>query len=587
MLTRVIPRFKLVACYLDQLDKCITPQNVTDTLGELPDELTKMYTLILDKIPRLYRKDLIRLLQVLIYSPRPMYILEAVDFLAVELNNARGFDPKKRAWRPLAITKMCPSLMTVVTLQNNAESMVDYSDSLRNYRSKGVVQELHISHQSVREYLLSEGPDDCLRTSLREVPATTTIAGVCLKYLSQLGIDSSRERIRSELPLSFYSARYWMQFSRIVETEEESVRESSLQLLRNEEAHGLCLKLYDPDRASEKGLENSKAPGSPLYYASLGGLKRTTETLIHLGFDVNAVGGKYGSALQAACHLGAIDVVDILLNNGADINATNGRFSNALHAAVIRNHPKIVQRLLQEPVNLEASTSYYGTALQAASSQGYGKIVDLLLKKPVNVNAGGGYYGNALHAACVQGFVSVVRILLRSGANVQAQGKIYSTPLHAACVEGRLEVVVCLLEHHADVHARDPQDDAGGYGTALQAASRCGHLEIVRLLLRNGADVNSRGGSRGTALEAARYGGHREVEELLLSSGADSNLESSIDSKDHLHMSQTTIGKGGLAIAPGVEAECSNDSKSKRNKRRAPKLEEDPVRTLRKPRRHS
>lgn len=54
--------------------------------------------------------------------------------------------------------------------------------------------------------------------------------------------------------------------------------------------------------------------------------------LLDKGANVNAEGGKYGNALQAASSGGHKNVVTMLLDKGADVNAQGGLFSNALQA---------------------------------------------------------------------------------------------------------------------------------------------------------------------------------------------------------------------------------------------------------------
>ena len=86
--------------------------------------------------------------------------------------------------------------------------------------------------------------------------------------------------------------------------------------------------------------------------------------------NVNAQGGVYGNALQAASSHGHIQTVQLLLDKGADINAQGGRFySNALEAASYNNHNKVVQLLLKRGANVDAQGKYSGSALQAASSR--------------------------------------------------------------------------------------------------------------------------------------------------------------------------------------------------------------------------
>jgi ankyrin repeat protein len=49
--------------------------------------------------------------------------------------------------------------------------------------------------------------------------------------------------------------------------------------------------------------------------------------------DVNAQGGEYGNAPQAAAFSGNGAMVRLLVDNGADVNAQGGRYGNALRAA--------------------------------------------------------------------------------------------------------------------------------------------------------------------------------------------------------------------------------------------------------------
>ncbi len=52
--------------------------------------------------------------------------------------------------------------------------------------------------------------------------------------------------------------------------------------------------------------------------------------LLERGADVNAQGGVYGNALQAASHGGHGEIVRQLLERGADVNAQGGHYGNAL-----------------------------------------------------------------------------------------------------------------------------------------------------------------------------------------------------------------------------------------------------------------
>ncbi|UKZ66398.1 uncharacterized protein TrAtP1_007573 [Trichoderma atroviride] len=62
--------------------------------------------------------------------------------------------------------------------------------------------------------------------------------------------------------------------------------------------------------------------------------------------NVNAEGGKYGSALQAAAYAGQPESVKLLIQKGAKVNAQGGGYKNALNAATIWGFWDIVTILL-------------------------------------------------------------------------------------------------------------------------------------------------------------------------------------------------------------------------------------------------
>ncbi|KAK0265187.1 hypothetical protein LTR01_007382 [Friedmanniomyces endolithicus] len=80
-----------------------------------------------------------------------------------------------------------------------------------------------------------------------------------------------------------------------------------------------------------------------LSLASEGGAKTVVQLLLEQGANVNAQGGKYGNALQAACGHNNWEVVQLLLDWGADVNARGGKCSNALQAASYGNYDDVVQ----------------------------------------------------------------------------------------------------------------------------------------------------------------------------------------------------------------------------------------------------
>jgi ankyrin repeat domain-containing protein 50 len=68
-------------------------------------------------------------------------------------------------------------------------------------------------------------------------------------------------------------------------------------------------------------------------------------------------------------------VVQLLLDRGADVNAQGGRYSNALQAASAGGDEKVVQLLLDKGADVNVQGGHYGNALQAASAGGHEKVV--------------------------------------------------------------------------------------------------------------------------------------------------------------------------------------------------------------------
>ncbi|KAJ7229573.1 ankyrin repeat-containing domain protein [Mycena haematopus] len=258
--------------------------------------------------------------------------------------------------------------------------------------------------------------------------------------------------------------------------------------------------------------------GSALQAAAAGGHIEIVSILLDKGADINAAGEGYGIALQAAAAGGHTGIVSILLDKGADINATGGIYGSTLQAAAAGSHIEIVSILLDKSADINATGGIYGSTLQAAAAGGHIEIVSILLDKGADINATGGIYGSTLQVAAAGGHIEIVSILLDKGTDINAIGGIYGSTLQTAAAGGHIEIVSILLDKGADINAT-----GGKYGSTLQAAATGGHTEIVSILLDKGADINATGGRYGSTLQAAAAGGHIEIVSILLDKGADIN----------------------------------------------------------------
>ncbi|EWZ48989.1 hypothetical protein FOZG_04453 [Fusarium oxysporum Fo47] len=528
--------FRWAACQLETLARCLSPAAIETTLMSLPRDLNETYRRMVQNIPSEYKSSAIRLLQFLVHTRRPLTLPEAVEVIATEINQEpRGFDVKRRLFQAADILRYCPSLVTIAEATNYDET----------------VDELHLAHFSVKEYLLEQAEFDLESASI-------VITRTCLTYLGD--IKNNCSTIRSDFPMARYAAEYWTEYAVSAETSEEIVR-TTVSFLRDETTFQRWCRLYQADRWRDH--EPGPPGASRLYYACLAGLAGAARDLMTEGANVNAQGGEYGNALQAASLNGNLRVVQLLLDNGADVNAEDGKYGNALHAASYKSNLEVVQLLLDKGADVNAEGGEHGNALQAASLNGNLRVVQLLLDKGADVNAEGGRYCNALQAAIIHDHQEVVQLLLDNGADVNAEGTWfgwYGKALQAASLNGNLRVVQLLLDNGADVNAEDYR-----YGNALHAALQAvsdeSNLDVVQLLLDNGADVNAQGGKHGNALQVALSRGNLRVVQLLLDNGADVNAEDyrygnalqAASLESDLEVVQLLLDKGADVNAQGGE----------------------------------
>ena len=422
---------------------------------------------MIECIPTGLKNGAIRLLQFLVHSTRPLKLAEAKEVIATQIENeSQGFDIKRRLFCDTDVLDYCPGLVTVVHATD---------------------KELHLAHFSVKEYLLREN-------QFKISTASISITRTCLAYLTD--INGSHKKIKQDFPMARFAAKNWTDFAALAQASENIVR-ATVRFLEEEVTFQRWARLYQADIPWED--DPGPPQGSRLYYTCLAELVAPAQIFISKGADINAQGGLYGNALQAASSNGNQEIVKLLLDKGADINAQGGTYGNALQAASSHGHQEIVKLLLDKGADINAQGGEHSNALQAASLNGHQEIVKLLLDKGADMNAQGGLYGNALQAASLNGNQEIVKLLLDKGADINAQGGIYGNALQAASSNDNQEIVKLLLDKGADINAQ-----GGLYGNALQATSSDCHQEIVELLLDKGADINAQGGRYGNALQGSR-----------------------------------------------------------------------------------
>lgn len=285
-----------------------------EALASLPLNLNETYERMMESIPTEVKDDAIRLLQFLVHSDRPLTLAEAKEVIATQIKNkSQGFHIKRRLFCETDVLYYCPNLVAIVHT---------------------TVKELHLAHFSVKEYLLGEN-------HFRIPTASISITRTCLTYLTD--IKGSHREIRRGFPMARYAAKIWTRHAALAQGIEDIVQ-MTVKFLEKEATFQRWARLYQAD-VSWKGYPGPPR-GSRLYYACFDGLVAPARELIGKGVDVNAQGGLYGNALQAASYKGYQEIVKLLLDKGADVNVQGGEYGNALQAASLEGHHEIVKLLL-------------------------------------------------------------------------------------------------------------------------------------------------------------------------------------------------------------------------------------------------
>lgn len=274
------------------------------------------------------------------------------------------------------------------------------------------------------------------------------------------------------------------------------------------------------------------------------------QELLDAGVNINAQGGPYGNALQAAVVKGPSGLVRDLLRRGARFIVGSGEFDNPLQAAAAKGSQEMITTLLDTQADIDTNSGRFGTALQAAACKGRFPAASLLehASKEDAVQSRLAYrdYTRSIGYRNLSKHYESFQLLIHRGADPGIIGGVYGTALQAAAYTGNVRVVKTLLSMGVGVNQQ-----GGFYGNALQAAA-CGDSDdlwgpdtfwkdkfearsndrqmleakrndcasILKLLLEAGADVSSVSGFFGTALQAAAYSADLVLVDILLESGA-------------------------------------------------------------------
>lgn len=353
--------------------------SIESLLSRLPSKVSDAYEEILSKSSDVVTARV--LLQLIVAATRPLSLQE--------VNIA------------LTLATQKPSCTSYEALDQDLWPQKNFKSIVRNMC--GLFVSIHdgkvsLIHQTAREFLVRRTEMPELQSAkwqgyLDMATAHCTMSQICLDYLNfddfasisvdQLDQDDCIPQGDKPYSLLDYAALNWAIHYVSQDSERAKDSWSAAKNLCNIllPQHSYWFKMY----CDSTYLESEE--WTSLGIASLLGLKYVAESFLNEGADVNAQGGEYGNALQAASSGGHGQVVQMLLDKGADVNAQSGYYGNALQAASSGGHDQVVQILLDKGADVNAQGGRYGNALQKASEGGHDKVVQMLLNKGSDIDA--------------------------------------------------------------------------------------------------------------------------------------------------------------------------------------------------------
>ncbi|KAH7066499.1 NACHT and ankyrin domain protein [Paraphoma chrysanthemicola] len=437
--TRAQGTFLWVGFAMHELLQQETCSDILDTLSKIPTGLFAIYSRMLSLIPPDRRKLIKDMLDWVTMAMRPLELLELAA--AINIKPASNLINEEQSVRD-AISACGPFLK----IDDEVVTLV---------------------HQSARDYLLRETPDDePVLEAFRIRPSTThlKIAQACFECI--LFHNLFRAEHGGELH------EQWNNDILIYSGPNVRKHVDSIQPLDGKLdniAERMFLAQFD------KRCQWWVYPW-----------RMSSYDLIRIDMLRYEMGFIEYPPLHMACHLGIVSWIAILL-----------------------------KRTLREPrvkPRLEYKERYRGyRPLAIAAMEGHEKAVEYLIDHGAQVDPGEGW--SPLYHAVKRGHSKTVAVLLRRGAKTRGKSIIHAYVFSGA---KSMEIWKMLVRHKIDIHER-----LGHRETSLHTAAMFGSAATVKFLIEQGIETNATDGSIYTALHVAARDDHVSVVEVLLANGAD------------------------------------------------------------------
>lgn len=446
------PRFLWARLALHKIYQAPTLKAVKQFLEDPLPDLESSYIDLIREIPPQHDELVRRVLIWITSSARPL-TLEEVSHAIVINKTGNPVNPEERLSGSDLILETCSNFLTQTIEMNNTTG-----------KPHNTLRLLHTSFKDFLESTRSEQLQSPL-LGLQDFNGDRVLADCCISYLLGLneetlvGLEEESVLLSGQpsgSTLLAYAAMYWPYHARRIENNETRETKTTELIMRlfhqnNGNTFASWLKLYDPENSG-------KEVKTPLYYASLLGLRHVLELLIeteghHSALDLEA-------GLHVASSNGYADIVLLLLEKGASPNAERLPGDRPLDDAILKRFTPIVELLLYWKVDVTYKDGITDSPFLTAISTGDTRMVSLMFgptKASLPPEEFLDHVSQGLRDAARNGHLEIVQFLFNSDqkADLDAADKAGWTALHYAIRYKHDYVQQYLIDHGADFDKRN------------------------------------------------------------------------------------------------------------------------------------
>jgi hypothetical protein len=112
----IYSRFRLASLQISKLQDCLTQYDLEVQLESLPRDLDEVYDRIVSRLNKRYLEDVLKILQWLSFSARPLQLTEIAQVTGVVPDPAQGlrFETSRAFTNPRSVLTICSSFVTEI-----------------------------------------------------------------------------------------------------------------------------------------------------------------------------------------------------------------------------------------------------------------------------------------------------------------------------------------------------------------------------------------------------------------------------------------------------------------------------------------